>query len=103
MSSPKAFTASKAIMPPENLSAIAYSKRRSLNNFLSDTKFPYTSGGMGGMAGGPGGMPEGGPSDGEMPGMPEDRPQGQGPGSAPGGRGPGEAGGYLDQNTYVFE
>lgn len=71
---------------------------RSLNNFLSDTQFPYTSGGMGGMAGGPGGMPEGGPPDGEMPGMPGGGPQGQGPGGAPDGRGPGEAGGYLDQN-----
>lgn len=49
---------------------------RSLNNFLIDTEFPYTSGGGGGMSGGPpdgggsppdGAMPDGGPPDGDMP------------------------------------
>ena len=55
---------------------------RSLNNFLSDTQFPYASGGNseradggfagGGNSGGPGGMPSGEMPEGEMPegGMP---------------------------------
>jgi hypothetical protein len=72
---------------------------RSLNNFLSDTQFPYTSGGMGGMAGGPGRLPVGGPPDGEMPGMPEGEPQRR----EPGGRGPRETDGYMDQNGNFQE
>jgi hypothetical protein len=40
----------------------------SLNNFLADTKFPYTkSSGMGGPGGGPGGMPPGGTPPGGTP------------------------------------
>lgn len=94
---------------------------RSLNNFLSDTEFPYTSGGMGGMMGGHGGMigdhggtgdgfgrfdgefPGGGaleaaPPDGNMTGgLGEDR-RGQGLDGAPFGRTPDTEGGYVDQN-----
>lgn len=76
----------------------------SLNNFLSDTVFPYTksSGGTmgdGGFAGGgaPGGdMPEGGMPEGDMPegGMPEgDMPEGD----MPGGSG---QGGTTESTTY---
>lgn len=89
---------------------------RSLNNFLSDTAFPYTSGGGfmadGGFPGG--GRPEGGFPDGDMP--QGERPQGDMPqGDAPqgearqdrgqgGGRGMaagGEAATYATAQDYI--